>query len=257
MLTPKQFVRKIFEDIKSNWFLPVTEHQVYSTTETVIGVWTDGKPLYRSVIDCGALPANTEKVVNHGIANIDKLVYANGCTFNESGTMLPLPFVHHSTLNANIYLNATNTQVIIRTATSRTGFNNTYVTIHYTKTTDTASYSKVPFEPLVEYSLEEKMVGFWVDGKPIYRKTVDFGALPNNNTKTVAHGISDFGKIVDLRGVATNNSSNTTLAIPHPGNTLNNMISINITDTNVTIITGSNRSAYYCTVTLYYTKTTE
>ena len=31
----------------------------------------------------------------------------------------------------------------------------------------------------------------WIDGKPIYRKVIDFGALPDTTTKSVLHGIEN------------------------------------------------------------------
>lgn len=36
-----------------------------------------------------------------------------------------------------------------------------------------------------EFSLEEKRIGTWIDGKPLYRKMIDFGTLPNNASKSV------------------------------------------------------------------------
>ena len=48
------------------------------------------------------------------------------------------------------------------------------------------------------YSTEEQVVGTWIDGKPIYRKVIDFGALPNSTLKQVPHGISDIDAIVSL-----------------------------------------------------------
>ena len=37
-------------------------------------------------------------------------------------------------------------------------------------------------------------------GKPVYRKIVSFGSLPNAATKSVAHGIGDLGTAIDLYG---------------------------------------------------------
>lgn len=33
------------------------------------------------------------------------------------------------------------------------------------------------------YSFEETCIGTWVDGKPLYRKMIDFGTLPSNGEK--------------------------------------------------------------------------
>lgn len=44
----------------------------------------------------------------------------------------------------------------------------------------------------VDYSLDEQDTGLkWIDGKPIYQKTINFGALPNRTTKSVNHSISN------------------------------------------------------------------
>lgn len=54
------------------------------------------------------------------------------------------------------------------------------------------------------YSTDEHVVGTWIDGSTLYEKTVDFGALPNNTTKTVAYNISNLNNIVDVKGIAYN-----------------------------------------------------
>lgn len=45
------------------------------------------------------------------------------------------------------------------------------------------------------YSTAEKQVGFFTDSKPIYQKTISFGALPNNTSKSLAHSIANIDKI--------------------------------------------------------------
>lgn len=44
------------------------------------------------------------------------------------------------------------------------------------------------------YSFDESKVGTWVDGKPLYRKMIQFGALQSGNT-VVSHGIEDLSHI--------------------------------------------------------------
>lgn len=55
------------------------------------------------------------------------------------------------------------------------------------------------------YSLEETVIGTWIDGKPIYRKVIDLGNLPDNGTKYVPTGLihTDI-RIVRIDGNATN-----------------------------------------------------
>ena len=106
------------------------------------------------------------------------------------------------------------------------------------------------------YSTEETVSGgTWVDGKTIYKKTINFGALPNATTKAVAHGISGISHIIDMKGVAWN-SSGTTIVLPyaHPQG-VQYQVSWHVDNTNINIITGDNKSGYSsCYVTIYYTK---
>ena len=45
------------------------------------------------------------------------------------------------------------------------------------------------------YSTTEEQIGFFTDDKPLYQKTIDFGALPNNGSKSLAHSLADIDKI--------------------------------------------------------------
>lgn len=45
------------------------------------------------------------------------------------------------------------------------------------------------------YSTTEEQIGFFTDDKPVYQKTIDFGALPNNGSKSLAHSLADIDKI--------------------------------------------------------------
>lgn len=47
----------------------------------------------------------------------------------------------------------------------------------------------------MDYSLEERCIGTWIDGKPLYRKMIDFGNLSNNTGKKVNHGITNVSHI--------------------------------------------------------------
>ena len=53
------------------------------------------------------------------------------------------------------------------------------------------------------YTTTETRIGTWIDGKPLYRKTINFGNLPNNDTKYVAHNVSNISKV----SLCSNNSS--------------------------------------------------
>lgn len=88
-----------------------------------------------------------------------------------------------------------------------------------------------------------------------YRYVVNFGSLPNSGTKTVAHGITTDSALsaTRIRAAATKNSASFSY-IPIPYVSLSNEnIEMHIDDTNVTIITESDRSAYtLCYVVFEY-----
>ena len=101
------------------------------------------------------------------------------------------------------------------------------------------------------YSESEIDTGYtWIDGKTIYKKTVNFGALANNSYTEVAHNISNLGYIMRVECTARN-TSGTCISIPGGGNS---WVDMWISTTKITIQTTSNRSAFSAYVTLYYTK---
>ena len=108
------------------------------------------------------------------------------------------------------------------------------------------------------YSTDEvRTGGTWIDGKPIYRKTVDCGALPNSTTKYVVHNITNIGYIVSITGSAKDKN----IYIPLPLVSKTNKdsdIGIFITSTDIAIEAGGNRSSFTESyITIEYTKTTD
>lgn len=93
--------------------------------------------------------------------------------------------------------------------------------------------------------------------RPTYRMVVDFGALPNTSTKTVAHNI-DFTtefSVTRIYGAATDPVNLVYIPLPYSSPTLANNIELFVDGTNVTVTTGSNRSAFTrCTIVIEYLK---
>ena len=102
------------------------------------------------------------------------------------------------------------------------------------------------------YSTSEVDTGFtWVDGKTIYKKTVNFGALPNNTVKKVLHNIANLDWVVKTDGYCKDSVGNR-LFLPAPSTS---PITLNVTDTEVFVTTSSDRSSYTeAYFTIYYTK---
>lgn len=108
------------------------------------------------------------------------------------------------------------------------------------------------------YSTNEQRIGTWIDGKPLYRKVINFGALPNTTSKSVAHGISNIDYIVDIRSTAALPGGDTMKLDVSDKDGLKFSVHISANNTNITVLTGSDRSVFTrCYVTLEYTKTTD
>ena len=109
----------------------------------------------------------------------------------------------------------------------------------------------------LDYSTTEVDTGAkWIDGKTIYKKTINFGALPNSTAKSVAHGISNLGMFVKVEAIAVN-PNNTTLPLPYatPVDYAAYNVACSVNSTEVIIATNTNRADFTGYVTLYYTKT--
>lgn len=109
------------------------------------------------------------------------------------------------------------------------------------------------------YSENELVVGKWIDNKPIYRKVIDIGNLPNASQTIVSHNISNIERIVKLYGSATRDRDKDTLSIPYVTFNSNNSGGINLYANNVSVFvsTSSDRSSYTGYVVLEYTKTSD
>ena len=119
----------------------------------------------------------------------------------------------------------------------------------------------------VTYSTSEvKTADVWIDGKPIYRKTVYISSLPNNSGTEYNTGITDADTIwADMSSTfCWIDSSKTSQPLPMihaelPINgTTNSAISLmSITPTTFHIAVGVNRSSWGAYITFKYTKTTD
>lgn len=116
--------------------------KVYSTNETVIGTWIDGKPLYRKVIDlnCPTCPRDgTDDMANTDVSslNIDYIMFKNINVILPSNAITSYDrFDTILKLGAITWYDVANKCIITRH--NRVDFNDSSITaiIEYTKTTD-------------------------------------------------------------------------------------------------------------------------
>ena len=106
------------------------------------------------------------------------------------------------------------------------------------------------------YSTDEVQVGVWIDGRALYRKVVYISSLPNSSLASYSTNISYMKYLVNLYGIATNNS------VFFPINTVrvdNSSAAIGCyyENGNLKISTGADRTGYSAYVILEYTKQSE
>lgn len=218
----------------------------FSTSEKVIGTWTDGKPLYQKVISCGALPNSVRKDVAHNISNMETYFIKNAFAYKSAAScLINLYDLDYPTYSIKISFTPTYIQIL--TKEDMSSYTNSYAVVCYTKTTDVAVASG------------EKIVGQWIDGKAIFEKVVDCGALPNNNVKSVDTGLYKANvTVISVTGTAKYNSQY--VSLPYITSTSSWNILTEVNDNSgtsklyVQISTGENWSAGTSTVTLRYTK---
>ena len=90
-----------------------------------------------------------------------------------------------------------------------------------------------------------------------FRLTINFGALPNTGSKSVAHGLTITSGYIFTRilGAASDQTGSRYIPLPFSSPIASENIKIEVDATNVVITTGSNRSAYTETIViLYYIK---
>ena len=106
---------------------------------------------------------------------------------------------------------------------------------------------------IMDYSTSEINTGAkWTTGMAIYKKPIHLGHLPDTSTATVAHNIVGLLSLVKLEGDFTNGTNRAPL--PYPSPTATKCVQVYVDTSNITIVTGEDRSAYTGYLTLYYTK---
>lgn len=107
-----------------------------------------------------------------------------------------------------------------------------------------------------DYSTSEVDTGYhWIDGRTIYKKTINFGALPNKNNKGVNLNIPNLGMVIGTEAFCAY-SSGVNFPIPFTNvNDFDSSVMLNYTATQVVITTKSDRSGATGYITMYYTKT--
>lgn len=108
----------------------------------------------------------------------------------------------------------------------------------------------------MDYSTTEINTGAkWIDGSAIYKKTINFGALPNATSKGVSAGISNLDYIIKIEGTAYDPNADTTICLPTASTTATASLDVWSQNGLIYVDTDADRSSYSTSyITLYYTK---
>lgn len=191
---------------------------IYSTEEREIGVWTDGKPLYEKTLYVASGQINSSTFLNMPTQNdIERLVLYKGSVYDiNDQRYYALPYERFSSVEGiwilcHVLPDHTLTPVLFTRQSDTYSLSNIFVTIQYTKTTDTpGSGTWTPQGvPATHYSTEEQVVGTWTDGSTIYEKTIT-GTLGNVSQKTIDLSSEiNCNLVIDIKGwIMSTDSSN-------------------------------------------------
>lgn len=101
---------------------------------------------------------------------------------------------------------------------------------------------------LPDYSTTEQLTGQkWIDGRDIYVKTFNVGALPNNTTVTIQNDIENFGAVINVITTGISNDGYSFSGAP--------LVMNNCNASTFTFRTTFNAIGYNGYVTVYYVKT--
>ena len=169
---------------------------IITTDEKIVGAYL-GKPMYQKTIQ-GVLPDavayGTIVYESYPIgASVDSVVSYYG-QYNPNGLWHSFPididfgnqwnYAAKVLVSDNLYTGGFGKNVVI-VGNADIAWNGSpfTITVKYTKTTDTANSFK--YSDSHDYSTSETIVGTWIDGKPIYQRTVQMVA-PNVTTDGTA-----------------------------------------------------------------------
>lgn len=107
------------------------------------------------------------------------------------------------------------------------------------------------------YSTTETVIGKWIDEKPLYRKVVNFGALPNTTTKSVSTGYGATDIVVrNLYGTGVY-SNGIAIPLPNTSDVAGEIVKMVLANGNINITTSNDRSSANAYIILEYTKATD
>lgn len=111
-------------------------------------------------------------------------------------------------------------------------------------------------DSLLAVSTTETLTGESFLGDLVYIKAVSCGTLPNTTSSNTAHGISNIDNIISISGFAKDPTTPEYRPLPYSSPTAADNILVSVNNTNITITTGADETAFTTSyIILKYTKT--
>ena len=259
-------LEEVFDELEDGTQINITDDEqevveggtIYSEDEQVIGLWTDNKPLYqRTFIKDNINITGAEKVDIATLSDIEFLQVIDATCTEGDGNCYILP-----EMSMRITYNHSTEKLQVQGATGSSWVNAiAKITVQYTKTTDEPIDAVVGKKTMYIassdcYSTEEKEIGCWLDGKPLYKRTVIFNNPASDRVDNLSHGITNIDTIARYEWAAYDSAG--TVISGFEGTASNWWSSMfNISKSSVSYRIGSSWRMTKLIVTLCYTKTTD
>lgn len=127
--------KKLLKNRAGDTIIPVTDRDIYSTTEQVIGAWINGKPLYRKVINI-ANPQTSNTDYGTVANDIDECIKIYGYAYSSGYGTHPVPQTDSASSFSVIFIKNDNKTLRGRFSLGGGVPNKVMVIVEYTKTTD-------------------------------------------------------------------------------------------------------------------------
>jgi hypothetical protein len=231
---------------------------LYSTDEQIVGRWIDGKPLYQRTIEhiisgAGTNPTtevidSTFTVENYTLVNVTGL-----SLYNNTSDSWNFDISSYSPQDGNVLrVGQERNNGLVLYERMITSGRKLLATIQYTKTADSA----MEIGSDTDYSTTEKIVGTWIDGKPLYQKTFQFTS-PSSVGQFDISGTDTIDTLVTLDGYELNTNGWRTRLNSYQSSTSYSFINFSGTTKKFYCGSTNDHLGLNIVMTLTYTKTTD
>ena len=261
--TDAPFSKQLIEDPQ---FVMMSD--IYSEEEQVVGRWTDGKPIYQKtvIVSSGSLSSGSMNVPTTGITDVEKCIdWSCRLHSNSENRDFPIPYdriTYSESIQCLVHVLSDHTISCTLHSGDRSSYNNIgdiCITLKYTKTTDAPgtgpTKGNLIYLPAL-YSEEEREVGVWTDGRPLYQKTYMNIQLTNSADVTVEAGFGLTKNLIYAQCIG--HADNGKYQYPIQSYTIDNdRANPQVRNNDLKMIIADNWSVWTCDLTVQYTKTTD